>query len=185
MIDDELSPTEQDLAKELARLAADPSDARRDSIMRVVRAARQESARPAPWHLRRRIVAVIAAAVLVIASAVGVLAASTQALPDSPTYGLRFAGESVRLAVANPVGREELRIQFARDRFHQAQAVVRENRPIAKRLIDDGRDYLDQTRRDLPSLSGGEQGEVQNQLNQAGEAEKAAQGQLNQNGEQG
>ncbi|MDQ2943757.1 MAG: hypothetical protein M3R21_08845, partial [Candidatus Dormibacteraeota bacterium] len=69
--------------------------------------------------------------------------------------------------------------------FRQAQVVVGENRTDAKRLIDDGRDYLGQARRDLPSLSAGEQGRVENQLNQAGQEQKAAENQLNQGGEQG
>lgn len=185
MSDDELSPEEQDLARELSSLAADPGDARRDSIMQAVRAARQEAAPSATWRLRRRVLAVVSVtALLLIVSTVGALAASSQALPSSPTYGLRFAGEQCRLAIASPVGREELRIQFARDRFHQAQDVVRGNRSVAKRLIEDGRGYLDQTRRDLGALPSGEQGEVQNQLNQAGEDQKAAQGQLNQAGDQ-
>jgi hypothetical protein len=185
MSDDELSPEEQDLVLELSSLAADPSADRRDSIMQAVRAARQVAAPRATWRLRRRVLAAVTvAALLLIVSTVGALAASSQALPSSPTYGLRVAGEQCRLAIASPVGREELRIQFARDRFRQAQDVVRENRSVAKRLIGDGRDYLDQTRRDLGALPSGEQGEVQNQLNQAGEDEKAAQGQLNQVGDQ-
>jgi hypothetical protein len=135
-----------------------------------------------PWRLAA---AALAAALVVITGTVGVLAASSQALPDSPAYALRTAGEQIRLVVASPVGREQLRIQFARDRFHQAEEVVQADRSDARRLIDDGSGYLDQTRRDLPSLSVGEQGQLANQLNQAGQDQKAAEDQLNQQGESG
>jgi hypothetical protein len=185
---DELSPAEQELANRLSGLAADPSQAARETIMRAVRTAVRE---PAPaerrWVIRpwRLAAAALAAALVMVVGTVGVLAASSQALPDSPAYALRTAGEQVRLVVASPVGREQLRIQFARDRFHQAEQVVSQNRWNARRLIDDGSGYLDQTRRDLPSLSVGEQGQVQNQLNQAGQDQKAAQDQLNQQGDSG
>jgi hypothetical protein len=127
----------------------------------------------------------MAAVLVVITGTVGVLAASSRALPDSPAYALRFAGEEVRLAVASPVGREQLRIGFARDRFQQAQGIVRRSPSDARRLIDDGSNYLEQTRRDLPSLSADQQGQVESQLNQAGQDQQAAQNDLNQSGEQG
>ena len=181
---DELSPSEQAIARDLSALAADPSPASRDSIMHAVRTARRTAAPRARWHLSWRLVTAIAAAVFLLGgSTVGAMAASSQALPHSPAYPLRFAGEGIRLAVASPAEREHLRIDFARDRFRQARDVVRENRSDAKQLIVDGRDYLDQTRRDLASLSADEQGQVESEINQAGDDEKAAENQLNQQGE--
>ena len=183
---EELSPSEQEIARELSTLAADPSRASWDSIMQGVRAARRTSSPRVRWHLSWRLLIAVAAAVFLLGSGtIGAMAASSQALPHSPAYPLRFASEGIRLAVASPVEREHLRIDFARDRFRQAREVVRENRSDAKRLIVDGRDYLDQTRRDLSSLSADEQGQVENELNQAGDDEKAAEDQVNQLGEQG
>ena len=128
-------------------------------------------------------VATLAAALVLITGTVGAVAASSQALPDSPAYALRFAGEDVRLIVASPVGREQLRIGFARDRFQQATAVVHRSRSAANRLIADGGNYLQQTRVDLPALPTSEQGQVQNQLTQAGQDQQAAEQELNQTGE--
>jgi hypothetical protein len=126
----------------------------------------------------------VATAVLLVGvGTIGAMAASSRALPNSPAYPLRFAGEGIRLAVASPVDREHLRVDFARDRFRQAREVAPSNRSDAKRLIVDGRDYLAQARSDLPSLSAGEQGEVESEINQAGEDERSAEGQLNQQGE--
>jgi hypothetical protein len=182
----ELSTSEQEIADRLWKLAADPSPASTESIMRAVRAVRPATVPRPQQHLRRRIVlAAVLAAALLAASGVGALAASSQALPDSPAYTLRFTGEQVRLAVASPVGREELRIQFARDRFHQAEAVMAENRSNATKLIQDGSYYLGQARNDVSSLSSGEQGRVENQLDQAGADQAAAENQLNQDGAQG
>ena len=182
----ELSPAEQEIAGRLWKLAADPAPARRDSIMQAVRAATLVAVPRRQQHLHRRIMlAAVLAAALLPASAVGAVAASSQALPDSPAYALRFTGEQVRLAVASPVGREELRIRFARDRFHQAQAVMSGQRSDATRLIHDGSDYLEQARHDASSLSAGEQSRVENQLNQAGADQAAAENQLNQDGAQG
>ena len=185
-MNDDLSPSEQNLAGELSRLAVDPSRATSESIMRAVSAARLVDTRRPRRQLRWRVMtAAVAAALVLFTGTVGVLAASSQALPDSPGYSLRGVGEQIRITFASPVGREELRIQFARDRFRQVPATVHLSRSDAMRLINDGRSYLDQTRGDLPSLSADEQGQVQNQLDQAGQDEQAAQGELNQGGEQG
>jgi hypothetical protein len=182
---DELSAGEQEIADRLWKLAADPRQESRDSILQAVRAATRAMV-PHQHHVRRRFVlGALLAATLLLASSVGAVAASSHALPDSPAYPLRFTGEQVRLAVASPVGREELRIQFARDRFHQAQEVSSESRTNAQRLIHDGSDYLHQARQDVSALSSGEQGRVENQLNQAGADQSAAENQLNQAGAQG
>jgi uncharacterized protein DUF5667 len=182
-VSDDLSPAEQKLANELSGLAVDPSPAAQEAIMRSVRTAVRSVKRR--WRLGWRVTAAAVAAILIlITGTVGVLAATSEALPHSPAYSLRLMGEQIRIAIASPVGREQLRIQFARDRFQQAGQVVQNNRSDARRLVDDGHSYLVQTQRDLPSLSAGEQGQVQNQLNQAGQDEQAAQNQLNQEGNQ-
>ena len=181
---DELSPSEQETAHELSTLAEDPSPASRDSIMHGVHAALPTAASRARWHLSwRLVIAVAAAALLLGGGTIGAMAASSRALPHSPAYPLRFAGEGIRLAVASPADKEHLRIDFARDRFHEAVDVIRENRSDAKQLIVDGRDYLAQARRDLSSLSADEQGQVESEINQAGDDQRSAEGQLNQQGD--
>jgi hypothetical protein len=179
-LSDDLSPAEQELARRLSGLAVDPSPAARESIMRAVAAARLAEA--PRWHLRWRAMAAVAAALVVlITGTIGAMAASSQALPNSPGYALRGVGEQLRIALANPLGKEQLRIQFARDRFHEVPAVVHMSRSAASRLVNDGKAYLKQAQRDLPSLAADQQGKVSGQLNQAGQDEQGAQDQLNQN----
>ena len=181
---DDLSPAQRELAGELSKLASDPSPATAGSIMRAVRTAVRAEVPVKRWRLRWRFAGVMLAALLILVTgSVGAVAASSQALPNSPAYTLRYFGEDVRLVVASPVGREQLRIQFARDRFTQAKQVVRDNRADAKRLVADGSDYLNQAQRELPSLSADEQGQVESELNQAGREETAAQDQVNQEGQ--
>jgi hypothetical protein len=181
---DELSPAERELAGDLARLGDDPSPAARSTIMQAVRSAVRAETPVRRWRLRWRLAGVALAALLVLViGAVGGVAASSQALPNSPGYPLRYVGEAARLAASDPVGREHLRIKFARDRFSQAQQLVRDNRADAKRLVADGSDYLNQAQSNLPSLSVDEQGQVENELDQAGQEESAAQDQVNQSGE--
>lgn len=182
--DGELSPDEQRLAAELARLAVDPSPERRRRILTAVRAA--PAPRPAllrPWRVA---IAVAAALVLLAAGAAGALAASSDALPNSPNYPLRSIGERVRLALADPAGREQLRISFAQSRIAQARTVLkRDDRSNARSLLRDSRAYLGDAQQDLHNVPSGEQGTVQNQLNQAQAQQDDAEGQLNQQGEQG
>jgi hypothetical protein len=128
------------------------------------------------WRLADVAMAAVLVAIIV---AVGVIALSSQALPSGPAYGLRSAGEQIRLAVGTPLGREQLRIQFARDRFHQAVQVVNQNRSDASRLIDDGSVYLDKAWRDLPSLSAIDQVQIRLQLTDADEDQEDAQVTLN------
>lgn len=182
-MNDDLTPAEQDLARKLSGLAVDPSPAARESIMRAVSAAGVAEAQAAP-HRRPRwrvMAALVAALLLLITGTVGAMAASSQALPDNPAYALRGAGEQIRIALANPLGKEELRIQFARERFQQVPSIVHRSRSAASRLIIDGRAYLDQAHNNLLSLSPEEQGQVETQLNQAGQDQHGAQNQLNQN----
>jgi hypothetical protein len=93
-------------------------------------------------------------------------------------------GEQVRLALADPAGREQMRIAFANARIAQAQAILAHDRSNAKGLLRDSREYLIQTRNDLGNVPPGSQGQIQTQLNQAEAAEHQAEAQLNQNGDQ-
>lgn len=182
---DDLSPAEQEVAAELSRLGTDPTPASRKAIMGAVRMA----IRPTPQTLRLRpawrwTAAALVAVAMVLATTVFAFAASSSALPDSPGYSLRSVGERVRLAVVGATDRELLRIAFAREHFRQAQDLAHSNRQDAVRLLNDGRDYLTDAKKDLPSVPGHEQGQVQNQLNQAGEAQSQTENQVGQLGQE-
>jgi hypothetical protein len=182
--DADLSSTERELAGELAGLGVDPTHAKHAAIMAAVR--RSQEARPPVMGRWRFALVAFGAAALLALSSVGAVAASNDALPSSPTYSLRLAGEQFRLAVASPAGREQLRIDFANARISQALAILRQgDRTDAKSLLRDSRGYLAQAKKDLGSLPANEQGQIQNQLNQAEANEHQAELQLNQEGNQG
>jgi hypothetical protein len=181
--DQDLSGDERRLAGELAALAVDASAERRDRIMAAVRSSHEpRRAVTGPWRLA---LAGLGAVGILMASAGGVVAASGDALPNSPNYSLRVLGEQARLALADPTAREQLRIAFATSRINQAQAILGHDRSNAKGLLRDSRGYLNQTRNELGSVPANQQGQIQNQLNQAEAAEHQAEAQLNQGGEQG
>ena len=181
---DELSPTERKLASELGHLATDPDASTRISIMRAVMGATRAESAPRQLGWRWRFLAAAAAAVVLLsAGTVGAFAASSNALPKTPAYQIRLAGEEIRLTLADQRNREQLRIGFARDRFRQAQQIAHSDRADAQLLVDDGRGYLIQTRKDLGSVPSDEQGQVQNQLNQAEEDQNQTQNQIDQQGQ--
>ena len=181
---EEMSFSEQKLASELGHLAADLDSSTRKAIMRAVMAATLTEAAPRRLGWRGRFLAPVAGAlVLLIAGTVGAFAASSNALPKTPAYQIRLAGEEIRLTLADPKGRQQLRIGFARDRFRQAQQIAHSDRADAQLLIDGGGGYLAQTRRDLGSLPPDEQGQVQSQLNQAEEDQNQTQSQVAQHGQ--
>ena len=180
--DQDLSAEEQRLAAELARLAVDPSAERRAGIMAAVRGSHpQDRSAVRPWRL---VLAGVGAVAIFMAGTVGAVASSGEALPNNPNYSLRVFGEQVRLVVADPAGREQLRISFAKSRIYQARSILTlGDVSNARGLLRDSREYLAQTRKDLGSLSSSEQGQIQNQLNQAEADEHQAEMQLNQEGE--
>ena len=182
--DEGLSATEKRLAGELAALGVNPGPEKHAAIMAAVRRSQQA---PPSAIVRWRLGLVgLGAAALLALSSVGAVAASRDAVPSSPTYSLRFAGEQARLALASPVGREQLRIDFANARTNQARAILKQGgRADAKGLLRDSRGYLNQAKQDLGSLPANEQGQIQNQLNQAEANEDQAEFQLNQDGAQG
>jgi hypothetical protein len=179
-----LSAAERQLAGELAALGVEPSPEKRAAVMAAVR--RSQDVQPSVVRRWRLALVAFGAAALLALSSVGAVAASNDALPSSPTYSLRFAGEQARLALASPAGREQLRIDFANARINQARAILKQGgRTDAKSLLRDSRGYLAQTKKDLASLPANEQGQIQNQLNQAEANEHQAELQLNQEGSQG
>jgi len=183
-LNDGLSAPERTLVGELAELGVTPSPDKRAAIMAAVR--RSQSARPSAVVRWRPALVGLGAAALLAAGSVGAVAASSDALPSSPTYSLRNFGEQARLALASPLGRENLRIDFANARIDQARAILRQGRLAdAKALLRDSGAYLAQAKKDLGSLPANEQGQIENQLNQAQANEHQAQLQLNQDGAQG
>jgi hypothetical protein len=183
-LSDELSPLETSLASELAGLVEDPDEATRRSIMRAVMQAPLpvHAARPRVHRATRFALALVAAVLLLVMGATAALAGSSHAVPTSPAYGLRLAGEDIRLTFAQPKQREELRIGFARDRFQQARDIARSDHHNARLLVAGGHEYLAQVRSSLGSLSADEQGEVENELDQASQDENDTQNQVGQQG---
>ncbi len=180
--DQDLSPDERRLAAELEKLAVNPTPERRASIMTAVRAAQL------PSHFiigRWRVVlAVIGAAAILMASTVGAVASSGDALPSSPSYSLRVFGEQVRLALSDTTTREHLRIAFAKTRIAQAQAILGQGDVAnAKGLLHDSHRYLTDARKDVGSLPRNEQGEIENELDQAEAQENETESNLEQEGE--
>jgi hypothetical protein len=182
--DEGMSAADRQLAGELAALGVNPSPEKVAAIMAMVR--RSQDARPSVVRRWRLALVGFGAAALLALSSMGAVAASTDALPSSPTYSLRFVGEQARLALASPTGREQLRIDFANARVNQARAILKQGGLAdAKSLLRDSRGYLAQTKKDLAGLPANEQGQIQNQLNQAEANEHQAELQLNQDGAQG
>lgn len=184
-LDDEgLSATDRQLARELAALGASPSAEKHAAIMAAV--LRSQAAPPPAIRRWRPALVALGASALLVLSSVGGIAASNDAVPSSPTYSLRVAGEQVRLALASPAGREQLRIAFANARINQARAILSHGeRADVRSLLRDSRGYLTDTKKDLGNLPANEQGPIQNQLNQAEANEHQAELQLNQAGPQG
>lgn len=182
--DRDLSADERRLADELASLIQDPSADRRVRIMSAVR--NLPVAPPRSVRRWRLAIAAIAAAALLVITSVGALAASSEALPNSPNYHLRSFGEQLRLTFADPTTREQLRISFAQSRISQARIVLqRGDRTDARGLLRDSRQYIAETKQELAALPSGEQGQIENQLNQTQTDQNQAESQLNQQGAQG
>jgi hypothetical protein len=182
--DRDLSAAEQRLADELANLTQDPGAGRRAKILAAVRNV--PDARRRPVHRWRIAIAAAAAAALLVVTSVGALAASADALPSNPNYQLRSFGEQVRLTFADPTTREQLRMSFAQSRISQARMVLQHgDRTDARGLLRDSRHYIAETKQDLAGLPSGEQGQIENQLNQTQTDQNQAESQLNQQGAQG
>ncbi|HEV2033725.1 MAG TPA: DUF5667 domain-containing protein [Candidatus Dormibacteraeota bacterium] len=180
---DDLSAAERRLASELSQLAIGPTPERRAAIMSAV--SRRTGWPPVVIGRWRPALAGLAAAAAIAACTIGV-AASGDALPSSPAYPVRLVGERIRITVAGPADREHLRITFAHERIRQATARLSHgDRSNAEELLHDSRAYLTDAKNELRDAPAGEQGQIQNQLNQAQADEQQAETQMNQEGAQG
>ena len=184
--DDLLSPSQRQLGDELRRLVAGPSPQVSARLMAAVRAAPRPAAPPrqpmSPW---RRVAIVGAAAFALVGGGAGAMVASAHALPGSPTYPLRLAGERLRLTFASPSEKERLRISFARDRLNQATAATASgDRTVAKDLLRGSQAYLHDATQNLGDVERAQGGEVQGELRTVGDQQKAADAQLQQQGQQ-
>lgn len=180
--DHDLSADERRIAAELEKLAVSPTPERRASIMAAVRAA--QLPRRSVIGRWRVVLAVVGAVAILMASTVGAVASSGDALPSNPNYSLRVFGEQVRLALSDPTTREHLRIAFAKTRIAQAQTILaRGDVANAKGLLHDSDQYLADARKDVGNLPRNEQGEIENELDQAEAQERETESNLEQEGE--
>jgi hypothetical protein len=176
---DELTQDEQRLAASLAGLAREPTAERKARIMTAVRKSNQP--RQAVFGRWRIALAGGATLVMLIASAVGGVAASGDALPSKPNYPLRVLGEQVRLALSDTTSREKLRISFAHARIDQARAALAHgNRADAEDLLRDSHEYLAATQRDIGNVPSEERSQINDQMNAAQSDEHAAETQVSQ-----
>jgi hypothetical protein len=154
----EPTPDELALAPRIAMLAQDPSGAARARIMAAVRSAPmpataspRRAAAGGRWRLA--LVGFGTAGLLVVAS-VGALAASSDALPNSPAYKLRLFEESLRVAVADPRQQSRLHLQFAAEKVRQAKEQIRlGDATVAAELLSDTRHDLSQAETELQATN--------------------------------
>jgi hypothetical protein len=138
----EPNPDEMALGARIAELAQDPSDGARARIMAAVRnaptpatATRRRIAGGSRW---RPVLVGFGTAALLLFASVGALAASSDALPNSPAYKLRLFEENVRVAVADPREKPRLHLQFAAERVRQAKEQIRRGGArVAAELLSD------------------------------------------------
>jgi len=80
---------------------------------------------PAPARPRFRVARIaIVAAIVAVLGCGSALAASAEALPGDPLYGLKRAAERVSLAMhRDPLGKAALHLQFAENRLEELQAL--------------------------------------------------------------
>jgi hypothetical protein len=161
-VEDDLTPAEPTpeelyLGERIANLAQHPSDEARARIMAAVRstampatAPRRRSAVRRRWRLA---LAGFGAACLFLSISAGALAASSDALPNSPAYELRRFEENLRVAVADPREQARLRLQFAAERVRQAKAEIRRgNVSVATKLLSDSRHDLEEAQIELHDI---------------------------------
>lgn len=177
---DDLIPAERRLAEALGRLAVTPSPEARARLLAAVRQAPHPPAigrrRPA-WlgGWRRVVIGAAAGLVLVGTAGAGAMALSAHALPGSPAYALRLAGEHLRLWLATPGERERLRLDFAREHLSEARQADGGNRAAAQTLLHDAAAYLADAGRDLadPGVDAGTRAALARELQSLEDEEKA------------
>src|ERR1700682_4206857 len=161
-VDDDLTPAqptpdELRVGALITNLAQDPSDEARARIMAAVRSA------PMPATAPRRRVAMgsrwrmalvgFGATGLLFSASAGALAASSDALPRSPAYGLRRFEENLRVAVADSHQQPRLHLQFASERLRQAKAQLRRGDVSdAARLLSDSKHDLEDAQTELQNI---------------------------------
>jgi len=155
------------LAERLAGLRETPTPQARARIMSAVRSAATPATLPrrrAGWRGRLVATAVAMSAAL-IGGTVAAFAASANALPDSPAYAVRVAGENVRLALADVHTKEHLRGEFAKARLRQFGQLHPGEQQAGQTLLRDARRYVDQAENDINKLSAREQDDVRKEIN--------------------
>ena len=168
---DELTPAEALLARRIAELGSTPSATARQRIMAAVRESLDVAPDPLLERPGRRfgfrsLMVGVGVAAAVIAGTVGALAASVHALPSSPAYRLRVAEEDLRLMISDPAGKEQLRIDFARDRLAEARALHGSDQTaVTRTLLKDARSYLSDAQQDSSTLSDGQRNQVLSEIN--------------------
>jgi len=182
---DVLTPGQRRIGAELGTLVEGPSPAASARLLAAVRAAHRSAPQARRLFPIWRRVALVGAGLLVLAGGgVGTLAASSQALPGSPGYAFRLAGERLRLTFAGPTEKERLRIQFASDRLQQAAtASARGDKNVAKDLLHDAGGYLHDANDNVNDATPNERGAVQDEIHALGAQQQAEESQVDQQGQ--
>ena len=87
----------------------------------------RKSERPVIWH--RRWMSVLAGVLFVLLAGTGVVAASSNSLPDEPLYAVKLATETVRVALTpSDIGKAELYVKFTDRRVDEIIAMADEGK---------------------------------------------------------
>jgi hypothetical protein len=148
------TPEDQALAARIAHLAQEPSVEARARIMAAVRSTPMPATAPRSRFAsgRRWRVALVGlgTTALLLGASAGALAASSDALPSSPAYGLRRFEENLRVAVADQREQPRLRLEFAAEKLRQAKALTgRGDVNDASRLLVDCQHDLQDAQHEL------------------------------------
>jgi hypothetical protein len=169
-VEDDLVPAQPSdeelrIGARIAGLAQDPSDEARARIMAAVRSTPMPAAgsrrRVAMRRQWRVALAGFGATALLLGASAGALAASSDALPSSPAYGLRRFQENLRVAVADQHQQPRLRLQFAAEKLRQAKVEASHGDVSdAAKLLSDCQHDLEDAQAELHDIN--DPSEVQN-----------------------
>lgn len=180
-LEDELATEDLELAARLFGLRRNPSTEARARIIAAVRSAAGPAItvphRPA-WRRRTATMAMGVTAVLA-GSSVAAFAATADATPGSPAYAVRVAGEDLRLAVADPRGKEYLRSQFAQGRLRQFGRPGAGGHEAGLTLLRDAKTYLEQAAKGIKTVSGDEREQIDAEIHNLQREEQRDEGQIN------
>ena len=154
----EATPEDLRLGARIANIAQDPSAEAQARIMAAVRTApmpgRAPRGRIAMGHRLRTALVGLGASGLLFGATAGALAASSDALPSSPAYGLRHIEENLRVAVADQREQPRLRLRFAAEKLSQAREQARRGDVSdAARLLSDAKHDLEQAQAELHDVN--------------------------------